>query len=926
MYSEITEFLPANSVSPTIIARGIYKGIPAYFKIFYNGTNLQKRNNNIEALLYESSIYNFISHQDENIKNFFVQFLHSTDTTLDELIQARVIKERDNAVLVQRMTLLQIKYTSKIHLIVTENSDSENLFDYLKRQTNTYNNNNYDLVKKKLSNIFDLVIQGIYILNNKLKIQHNDMHFGNILIKKEDKEYKLLDSDKYLESDYKISIYDFDRAYREGYDNQLLNQLCEDGAGCNNISYKDIFVFIQSIIYQYLTRENKPEYSLLTRYLNELINALIPPEFKDHLFINMRNIFSNNSNLHWSSYCLRRDNAELLYFLKPCDTTTQIDTYLPWLGNVYDNFSRFVKDLKKNMYNYNIKKNNMSSELHQQLQLHNSIIKSFSTHISNKIPGLDIEDIVGKKYPNPLAYIKHTTDKDTRLVYRNHPRIREIDNLVLYDKSLYDLEYGDYNYAIFKDTFTDKFHIAFGRVTEKIELGVKHSMIVRGFPIYLSGELQKKKIKDKDNFTYNYNSSNFNLVRIRTEAYNKLVAKGDPKNYIQRYLLNESDVSKKDIPYKKIYETALSNFYEKFIKPFTEEIFSHISGYADEKYKLEFNGTAQDLYQVLENPTYGKGLHTFYTQPGIFSDRSQELITQINNKGQKQSISKMCVLNKPNGDCDGDNYDNVIDVLDDLFIQLLYQRENIKKSEKLQTWYLDDDFNIKNNLLIAIYESGLYFFPEIEGQKYNLVILAPQVKNNLVNKYLNLWLVRYLQKNYDDNFISKFIYNPLEQVQNPIHLTDIGPEDTIILNILLTLLKIILYSYMRIVIDIELDGCHIYNYPDQIFKLNINYDKEYNMHFKTNLLFYIPTDKIHYDDTNTYFNPTDYPGIFDNCQKATLKYTDVKTRHSFTSTINLKKYYSKDFKKKIKPIDYISFKNKYLKYKQKYFNLKSNNI
>ena len=183
-----------------------------------------------------------------------------------------------------------------------------------------------------------------------------------------------------------------------------------------------------------------------------------------------------------------------------------------------------------------------------------------------------------------------------------------------------------------------------------------------------------------------------------------------------------------------------------------------------------------------------------------------------------------------------------------------------------------------------------------------------------------------MQKNYDDNFISKFIYNPLEQLQNRIHLKDIGQEDTIILNILLTLLKIILYSYMRIVIDIELDGCHIYNYPDQIFKLNINYDKEYNMHFKTNLLFYIPTDKIHYDDTNTNFNPTEYPVIFDNCQKATLKYTDVITRHSFTSTINLKKYYSKDFKKKIKPIDYISFKNKYLKYKQKYFNLKSNNI
>jgi hypothetical protein len=925
MYSEITEFLPANSASPTIIARGIYRGTPAYFKIFYNGTDPQKRHNNIEALLYESSIYKFISHQDENIKNFFVQFLHSTDTTLDELIQTRVIKERDNKVLVQRMQILRIDYTSKIHLIVTENSDSESLSDYLKRQTNTYNNNNYNLVKKKLSNIFDLVIQGIYILNNKLKIQHNDMHFMNILIKKEDKEYKLLDSDKYLESDYKISIYDFDRAYRVGYDNQLLKELCEFGAGCNNLSYKDMFVFIQSIIFQYLSIESKPEYSLLTRYFNDLINALIPNAFKDPLITNMKNIFNQKSDLHWSSYCLRRDNAKLLYFSKPCDTTAQIDTYLPWLANIYVNFSKFVKDLKNESYNYNIKKNNVSSKLQQQL--HNSVINSFSTHISNKIPGLDIEDIVQKKYPNPLAYIKHQTDENMKLTYRNHPRIREIDNLVLYDKSLYDLEYGDYNYAIFKDTFTDKFHIAFGRVTEKIELGVKHSMIVRGFPVYLSGELQKRKDKDKDKdkFTYNYNSSNFNTVRIRMEAYNKLVANGDPNKYIKKYYLDVSDVSKQDQVYKQTYELALLQFYIDFIKPFTEEIFSHISGYPDRKYKLNFNGSAIDLYMVRNNTTYLQGLHTFYTQPDNFSVRSQELTKQINNKGQKQSISKMCVLKKPNGDCEGDNYDNVIDVLDDLFIQLLYQRENIKNPEKLQTWYYDDDFNIKNNLLIAIYESGLYFFPEIEAQKYNLVKLVPEEKNILVNKYLNLWLVRYLQKNYDDNFISKFIYNPLEQLQSPIELKTISEENKKILEILLKLLKIILYSYMRIVINIELNDCHIYEYPDQIFKLNINYDKEYNMHFKTNLLFYIPTEKIYYDATNTYFNPTSYPAIFDSCQKDTSKYNDIKARHSFTS-INLEKYYSKDFKKNIKPIDYISFKNKYLKYKQKYFNLKSNNI
>ena len=134
------------------------------------------------------------------------------------------------------------------------------------------------------------------------------------------------------------------------------------------------------------------------------------------------------------------------------------------------------------------------------------ITQSFAKHISSKIIGLDIEDIVANKYPNPLAYIKPQKDVELKVTGRNHPRIREIKNLVFYDKSLYELENGDYNYAIFKDTFTNKFHIVFARVSRKMELGVKHSMIVRGFPVYLSGELQKIPgiVDNVDKFKYNY--------------------------------------------------------------------------------------------------------------------------------------------------------------------------------------------------------------------------------------------------------------------------------------------------------------------------------------------------------------------------------------------------------------------------------------
>ena len=57
MATEIREFIPPNSSSPTIIGKGIFHGIPAYFKIFYNGTNPAKRNESIDALSYETEIY-----------------------------------------------------------------------------------------------------------------------------------------------------------------------------------------------------------------------------------------------------------------------------------------------------------------------------------------------------------------------------------------------------------------------------------------------------------------------------------------------------------------------------------------------------------------------------------------------------------------------------------------------------------------------------------------------------------------------------------------------------------------------------------------------------------------------------------------------------------------------------------------------------
>ena len=181
---EITTFLVPNSASPTIIGKGMCNGIPAYFKIFYNGNDPAKRSSEVDALLYESRIYNLISKQNDEIKKYFIKFLYSGDSTINELHNNNIIKNINNQILIQRMNENKIDKNSQIHIIVTEDSKSESLSDYLEKLTNDSVNNNYNEIKKILNNIFDLVLQGIHILNDTLEIQHNDMHFGNILIKK----------------------------------------------------------------------------------------------------------------------------------------------------------------------------------------------------------------------------------------------------------------------------------------------------------------------------------------------------------------------------------------------------------------------------------------------------------------------------------------------------------------------------------------------------------------------------------------------------------------------------------------------------------------------------------------------------------------------------------------------------------------------
>lgn len=365
MTTVIQTFLPPNSASPTIIAKGLYNGKFAYYKIFYNDTDHSKITPQINALLYEAHIYSFISKQINEYKEYFIPLLDIKTTTINDLIEKGIIKNKDDSILVKRMSddKIKIDYTTKVTIIITEDTKSIPLLYALDMFKNDFVSDDYTKLKTKLSNIFNLVLNGIYTLNNNLQIQHNDMHFKNILIRDTKKFYD--SSTTALNSNYQIFIYDFDRAYLLGKDNPYLKFLCEKGGGCNSLSNKDLFIFIQSLIIQYNNYKDNTNYSLYTRFLEELLNALVPPEHLELLKNNLIKIkaqkkaeeegkVEDKTTLHWSSYCLHKEEDNLIFGF-PCSTTEEQDKLLPWLNDIYKNFDKFTNDVKKekSLYYYN---------------------------------------------------------------------------------------------------------------------------------------------------------------------------------------------------------------------------------------------------------------------------------------------------------------------------------------------------------------------------------------------------------------------------------------------------------------------------------------------------------------------------------------------------------------------------------------------
>ena len=329
----------------TIICRGTYNSIPAFFKIFNNsGSTIDEL-----SLIYESNVYKRIQQSSVQQNQFFIPVLGCEDIELDRLVSYCVTRN-----VKKTLGVCLYRLGTNFRCIITEDTGSMTL--------------THMLVKGQLSeievvNILSMIVVSIYVLNVYFGIQHNDMHFNNILVKKEpestDYEFTNVDGRTYtISSNIRIYIYDFDRSYMEGQINPILTDLCLRGEGCNTISYKDYFVFVQSLLYFY--HLHTTTHVTICSYIRRVLKEIIPSHTLDMLDRRMLDDILEKNRYFWSSYCLV-ENISKQNTLECLDTSVQDDATSYYLPHILPKLLMFRTSLvqenkKETLYNFMINK------------------------------------------------------------------------------------------------------------------------------------------------------------------------------------------------------------------------------------------------------------------------------------------------------------------------------------------------------------------------------------------------------------------------------------------------------------------------------------------------------------------------------------------------------------------------------------------
>jgi hypothetical protein len=195
-----------------------------------------------------------------------------------------------------------------------------------------------------------IIISGIIKLRN-MSINHNDLHFNNILYVEKPTKYWVYNENYkeiVLNSDVQILLYDYDRAY---YNNHNHNNPILNGLGCNSFVDKhDIFIFIQQILGIIIIIKDKSEYTNLYKILIFIYNTIVPANKQQELYNNMLEI--NSSNIVHSSTLSAKKNGQ--YHCNGYDINL-IDSF-NWLYNVFLKLPTIIHKLSNEPNPLNIRR------------------------------------------------------------------------------------------------------------------------------------------------------------------------------------------------------------------------------------------------------------------------------------------------------------------------------------------------------------------------------------------------------------------------------------------------------------------------------------------------------------------------------------------------------------------------------------------
>jgi hypothetical protein len=151
-------------------------------------------------------------------------------------------------------------------------------------------------------------------------------------------------------------------------------------------------------------------------------------------------------------------------------------------------------------------------------------------------------------------------------------------------------------------------------------------------------------------------------------------------------------------------------------------------------------------------------------------------INELRNT-QKEHIGKLCIKNNNNIDCPYDDENNKYDILNELFIQLIYQFPLLKK-DKCST-YIINNCNWQYGKQ-EIYDDINYLFKDNE---YGM--------SQDIKFYFNKWFCKYISVNYQE----LSIYDCNNEI--PISIDTLSGYDKLNIKNEIWLIKLLFYYYLR---------------------------------------------------------------------------------------------------------------------------------